>query len=185
MKTNKSLLLLLTLPFFVMSCKKNVSHEITMAKIHMLNEAQLIEMDCGHIHDFWRTTINARYGAYVDRKGWWISKSSSRGGDGVFVCDFNEALSYYLRGGQHKYLTEQIDAYQDSCKFYIAKLKDAKSSQQKACEQVRIAYRALQSYEQCSSDPTGSLMTYTRDCNEKQSRFIDEYREIDNILEFE
>lgn len=183
MKT-KCIILSLLLSFCFVSCKKNVSHEITMAKIHMLNEAQLIEMDCEHIHEFWSKAIQARYGVYVDRKGWWISESSSRG-DGDYVTDFNKALSYYLRGEQHKYLTEQIDNYQDSCKLYISKLKDAKSDQQKACEQVRIAYRALQSYKQCSSSPTGSLISYTQGCNEKQSRFIDEYREIDNILEFE
>ena len=149
----------------------------------MIETARYIEMDCNRIHDFWQTAINGRYGAYVDPKGWGITESYKS--EYVYVRDFNEALRYYLTGEQHIYLSGEIDRYQDSCKFYIARLKDAKSSQQKACEQVRIAYRALQSYEKCSSDPTGSLITYTRDCNEKQSRFIDEYREIDNILEFE
>ena len=183
----KKVFFLALLACLTCACKKDVSEDIIKAKVFMLLEGRIIEDDCGNIHKFWSTTINARHGVYVDRKGWWIQEGypSSRKEDAVFVLDFNEALSYYLQGEQHKYIVGEINDYQDSCKFYISHFKDAKKSQLKVCEQVKTAYRALQSYSKCSLAPTGSLMSYTQECNEKQSKFIDEYEEIDNILEFE
>lgn len=154
---------------------KEYNEYVTLVKttqINMLTGAAQAETISNQISKVWSNAIWEKDDAETDA----YTKVN-----GVFVEDFNTALSNYFSSSEALDIVINIQSSQSSVEKSIKKLKNAPEGLEEHKEVIMDLYDAYKDFTNFATDPSGSLTTFRQEVKDLDSDFMSEYDNVDDL----
>ncbi len=103
--------------------------------------------------------------------------------NGVFVSDFNTALSYLFLDSEFSSQIKDIETNQETVKSLMKDLTNPPEEHEEAYEALKEFYDAYLTFTNLVVDPSGSLQTFSEGFNEADSKAVNCYKAMELYLD--
>lgn len=104
---------------------------------------------------------------------------------GYFYDDFNDALASLMYDDDFEKKTSQLETDRKKIQREMKALKNSPKEYREACTSVKALYNAYLDLQDCATDPTGSLSTYSNEVNSAESKFSRCSKDVEMYVDIE